>query len=314
MFYFKVTKNLNQLGSINMPIVSICIPTKDRLELLKRAVNSIIGDGVLKQKYEVVISDNSDGHDIELFCNELRVQGYNIKHVRNPLRGFYNSIVALENGNGALLKLHNDYSSFLPGQFSKMVDMIENHLKDKPTIFFSNGTLKVDNAFFSSKNDFISATHFQNTWSSAFSIWKHDFEMTAHKHEDVNAMFPHTSLLLAVNKKSYFICNEVFFENNAVAGKGGYNLFDCFCNNYLGMLHNECIKGVINNNTYTKVKWVMFIRFIIPWYYKTVFTEQGYTYIVDDADKIINNKYGFAGLIFTKIVCWIKFRLSKDSK
>lgn len=297
-----------------MPIVSICIPTKDRLELLKRAVNSIINDGVLKEKYEVVISDNSDSDDIKLFCDELVAQGYNINHVKNPLRGFYNSIVALKNGHGALLKLHNDYSSFLPGQFSKMVSVVENNLKDKPTIFFSNGTLKVDKVLMNSKNDFISTTHFQNTWSSAFSIWKDDLEVTAHSQEDVNAMFPHTSLLFAVNKNNYYISNDVFFENNVVAGKGGYNLFDCFCNNYLDMLKHECLKGVITSNTYSRVKWIMFLRFIIPWYYKTVFTNQGYTYIVNDADEIIKDKYGCAGLAITKLICWIKSKVSKAAR
>lgn len=297
-----------------MPIVSICIPTKDRLELLKRAVNSIVNDGVPKEQYEIVIADNSDNDDIKYFCDQLLAQGYNINHVKNPLRGFYNSIVALKNGRGALLKLHNDYCSFLPGQFSKMVKVAENKITDKPTIFFSNGTLNLNNIVFNSKNDFISATHFQNTWSSAFSIWKTDFEKTAHSPQDVNAMFPHTSLLLAVDKNKYLISNEVFFENNAVAGKGGYNLFDCFCNNYLGMLQEQHQQGVITNKTFIKVKWTMFLHFVIPWYYKTVFTDQGYTYITDDADEIIKDKYGHAGLGITKIICWVKLKLSKANK
>lgn len=296
-----------------MTIVSICIPTKDRLEHLKKTIDSIINDGVNINDYEIVISDNSESDVIKNHCDHIAAQGYNIKHIRNPILGFYNSIVALRNGNGALLKLHNDYSCFLPGQFSYIVELARQNMNDAPTIFFANGTLKVkENTRLNSKNHFISATHFQNSWSSAFSIWKADFDNIPHEKDDVNSMFPHTSLLLNSANKNFLICNKVVFENIAVAGKGGYNLFECFCATYLGLIKAKTLTSEISSTTFLSVKWKMYLKFIIPWYFKTVYTDQGYTFITDNADEILKKTYGLPAWFLIRVLCKIKEIISRS--
>uniref|UniRef100_UPI0011E86F79 glycosyltransferase n=1 Tax=Serratia marcescens TaxID=615 RepID=UPI0011E86F79 len=290
-----------------MPIVSICIPTKDRLEHLKKTIDSIINDNVNANDYEIVISDNSESDVIKNHCNHIAKQGYNIKHVRNPVLGFYNSIIALRNGSGALLKLHNDYSCFLPGQFAYIVELAKHHQNDAPIIFFANGTLKlVENTWCDSKDQFIATTHFQNSWSSAFSIWKADFDNIPHEKEDVNPMFPHTSLLLNSANKNFLICDKEVFENIAVAGKGGYNLFQCFCITYLGLIKDKVKTFEISETTFRTVKWKMYLKFVIPWYFKTVYTNQGYTFIMDNADNILKKTYGLPAWILIRMACKIK--------
>lgn len=296
-----------------MPIVSICIPTKDRLEHLTKTIDSIINDGVDANDFEIVISDNSDNDVIKNHCDRIAAQGYNIKHVRNPVLGFYNSIVALRNGSGALLKLHNDYSCFLSGQFRYFVELAKQNLVDKPTIFFANGTLKLaENTRCNSKDEFIAATHFQNSWSSAFSIWKADFDKIPQEKEDVNPMFPHTSLLLNSTNTRYLICDKTVFENIAVAGKGGYNLFECFCLIYLGLIKDKVKAGEVSETTFNAVKWKMYQKFVIPWYYKTVYTNQGFTFITDNADEILKKTYGLPAWLLIRVACKIKKTISRS--
>ncbi|MBP4043190.1 hypothetical protein J9885_18570 [Aeromonas sp. SrichE-2G] len=269
-------------------------------------IQSIISDGVPVSKYEIVVADNSDGYQVEEYCVLLAEKGYNIRHVRNPVLGFYNSIIALKSGSGQLLKLHNDYSCFIPGMFSKMVDVVERNLVDKSTLFFSNNTLGLSSdRYCNDLNEFIGCTNFQNTWSSAFSIWKADLERVPNAKEQLNYMFPHTSLLFNCNTK-YLVLTGYYFDNKSVPGKGGYNLFHCFCVNYLGMLRNEVAKKCVTKSTYLKVKWLLYVKFIIPWYYKTVYTSQGYTYIVDDADSIIKETYGRVALLAMRFACRLK--------
>lgn len=295
-----------------MILLSICIPTKDRFEFLIENINSILVDNVPYDKYQIVIADNSTNNDIKKYCIELSLKGVNIKHVPNPLPGFYNSIVALSAGDGALLKLHNDYSYFVPGMFEQMINIVESNIKDKPTLFFSNGTLSLDkNEHFENLDGFVNCTHFQNTWSSAFSIWRNDFNITPHGRQDVNTMFPHTSLLLNNANKNYFVVKDVFFNNKDIIGKGGYDLFDCFCNNYLGMINEKRKSGQVSSITFSKVKFLMYFKFIIPWYYKTVFSERGYTYIIENADDIIKKTYGRLPFLGIKIACFIKKHLIK---
>lgn len=296
-----------------MPIVSICIPTKDRLEHLTKTINSIIEDNVDPSDFEIVISDNSDTNIIQNHCEHIAAQGYNVRHVRNPILGFYNSIVALRNAHGALLKLHNDYSCFLPGQFAYLVGLAKQNLTNKPTIFFSNGTLKLtENILCDSKDRFIAATHFQNSWSSAFSIWKDDFEKIPCEKENVNPMFPHASLLFNSTKTNYLICDKTIFGNITVSGKGGYNLFDSFCVIYLGLIKEKIIAGEVSKSTYRTVKWKMYLKFVIPWYYKTVYTSQGYTFITNDADNILKRTYGLPAWLLIRLACKIKKIISRS--
>lgn len=294
------------------PLISICIPTKDRLKHLTATVESIINDGVDVSLYEIVISDNSDNDNIKSYCESLQANGYRVKHVKNPLLGFYNSIVSLREASGSLLKLHNDYSCFVKGQFSFMIKLVQENINDMPTIFFSNGTLGFNvNKLCSSKDDFFSKTHFQNTWSSAFSIWKKDFDLVPHERENLDSMFPHTSILLNCIKENYLICDYVVFENISVSGKGGYNLFDCFCNRYLNMLRAKVKSSELTNKTFRRIKWKMFLDFVTPWYYKTVSTDQGFTFDVTNADGIIKKNYGILPYYVMLTVCKIKKIISR---
>ncbi|HCD8666749.1 TPA: glycosyltransferase, partial [Escherichia coli] len=43
-----------------MIYISVCIPTKNRLDYLTKTVESIINDNVDVHAYEIVIADNSD--------------------------------------------------------------------------------------------------------------------------------------------------------------------------------------------------------------------------------------------------------------
>lgn len=288
-----------------MILLSVCIPTKDRFELLVKTIQSIIADDAPKCKYEIVVSDNSSGDLVEQYCQSLLMQGYQIKHVRNRTLGFYNSIVALESGTGQLLKLHNDYSCFLPGMFNKMLEVVEGNTHAKPTLFFPNGALNITGArYCSTLDEFVDCTHFQSSWSSAFSIWRDEFEMTPHGKDEVNIMFPHTSLLFSC--RDFYVLNDIFFENSEVKGKGGYNLFQTFCVEYLGLIAGMVTEKKVSKATFLKVKWKLFFNFIAPWYYKTVYVNHGFTYVVDDADVVIKGTYGFFAPIVLKFVCFLK--------
>ncbi|MBN3132397.1 glycosyltransferase [Pectobacterium brasiliense] len=282
-----------------MLYVSICIPTKNRSNYVKETVESILNDDVDKSEYEIVISDNSDNSDTENYAKELIMMGYNIVYYKNPEKGFYNSIKVLTLANGLFLKLQNDYSKFRCGGFRRLVDVVKLEIDEQPQIFFSNGSLgKWDKKEASSLNEFIRITTFQNTWSSAFSIWKNDLSKVSHTNKSVDSMFPHTSLLLNLSKERYIIDNNVYIDNIPVEKKGGYNIFYNFCILYLGMLEGKMCEGGITKKTYNIVKYRMLLDFIAPWYYRTILTDQGYTFDNANANENIRKKYGFSGLSY----------------
>lgn len=297
-----------------MLYVSICIPTKNRFNYVKETVESILNDDVDKSEYEIVISDNSDNSDTENYAKDLIMMGYNIIYYKNPEKGFYNSIKVLTLANGFFLKLQNDYSKFRRGRFRHLVDVVKLEIDEQPQIFFSNGSLgKWEQKEASSLNEFVRITTFQNTWSSAFSIWKKDLSKVSHTTESVDSMFPHTSLLLNLSKERYLIDNSVYIDNTPVERKGGYNIFYNFCILYLGMLEEKVSEGGITKKTYSIVKYRMLLDFIAPWYYRTILTDQGYTFDNTDANKNIRKKYGFIGFLYVFFIGYLNLLYKKFS-
>ncbi|HFH0903812.1 TPA: glycosyltransferase, partial [Escherichia coli] len=181
-----------------MIYISVCIPTKNRLDYLTKTVESIINDNVDVHAYEIVIADNSDDDLTEKYARELMDSGYNIKYYKNPQTGFYNSIQALQLGDGAFLKLHNDYTSFNKGGFKKLFDHVVKNYDSRNMLFFTNGALGAVSTKYecTSFDKFVFNASYLITWSSSFSIWKDDFIELETKPDDLNEMFPHTSLIL----------------------------------------------------------------------------------------------------------------------
>ncbi|POZ19608.1 glycosyl transferase family 2 [Lelliottia aquatilis] len=293
-----------------MIYLSICIPTKNRLEYLRSTIESIINDNVDKELYQIVISDNSDDDHTKDYADKLISNGYNVKYYKNPTSGFYNSIQALRLGDGNLLKLHNDYSAFKSGTFRKLLNYAVDNSEAKPLLFFTNGELKssTGKCNFKTFNDFIVNASYLITWSSSFAIWKEDLHQLNSEPQDLDDMFPHTSLLLQVNKSEYIIVDDVLFENISVKKKGGYNIFYNFCILFLDMLFSKVKDNEITIHTFRKVKRDMYYRFITVWYYRTITNNEGnYTFDNVDANENIKKAYGSIGLLGVICISKIKY-------
>jgi glycosyltransferase involved in cell wall biosynthesis len=258
--------------------LSICIPTKGRLEILKNTLDSIYSDYEGNyEEFEVVISDNSkDG----LLPQMLAAYNHhpNIVYEKTTSEGFLNSINALKIGKGQFLKLHNDYTKFKEGALAEMLSFIKREATLKPLIFFSNFEKGNNNIIgFNSFDSFIYDLSFLNTWSTGFAIWKEDFDK--YSKIEVNKIFPHTSLLLFQHEKKSFVINDIFlFNNQDVNKKGGYNLFNAFAVQYLRMVE-DCLKqNLITLQTFKHIKHDLFKNFLVIWYYNTKVATNQYTF------------------------------------
>lgn len=255
-------------------IVSICIPTRNRARYLEETIDSIVNDGVSVADYEVVISDNSDDSDTESLVCLYANKGFNVVYHRNPVKGFYNSVVALQHGRANFLKLHNDYTKFKPGEFLSFVNMIRELGSRRPLILFTDGNLKLWNvSCYDNFNDFISASGYWSTWSSAFSVWRDDLNYVLAEVgvDGLNDQFPHTSILFHIcNKAEYRIDDRRLFDNLTVRKKGGYNIFYNFCVIYINMLSDLQGRGLINQKTFEKIKYEMKMVFIPQWHSRTI--------------------------------------------
>jgi len=281
-------------------ILSICIPTRGRSEILINTLKSIYLSDVSHTLYEVVIYDSSDSPSLAPFLKtQFNVE--NLRYIKGENFGYMNLIHALKLGSGKYLKMHNDYSNFIEGSLEFMINEIKTGLPSKPFLLFSNGSLtNVGSSTQYTFNDFLFNVSFYNTWSNIFGIWKTDLDTLSNL--TLNPMFPHTSLLLALDKKdAYKINDNILFTNKSVLNKGGYNLFHVFANDYLGMVHDCYKSGKITAMTFEHIKKDMYYNFFIPWYFETKILKNEYTFSltgIKDSMKIHYSEVAYYKMVF----------------
>lgn len=270
--------------------LSICIPTNGRIEILKNTLDSIYTNCTVPfSDFEVVLSDNSKNDELEILLKSYQ-HFPNIVYSKTNCEGFLNSINALKLGSGKFLKLHNNYTLFSNQGLSKFVSFVKQEELLKPLIFFkSSGIDKLRR--YNSFDAFNSDLSFWSSWSSGFSIWKEDFSKISDI--EVNKMFPHTSLFFSQYSKDSFVINDyVYFENQEVPKKGGYNLFRTFAVDYLGMIEQTMIKNYISIKTFEKIKEDLFFNFLTSWYYNTKISKNEYTFNLDNIRENLQIYYG----------------------
>ena len=276
-----------------MPVIylSICIPTNGRIEIVKNTLDSIyLNCEVDYSEFEVILSDNSKTDELLQLLDSYKKYP-NIVYSKTTSQGFLNSANALKLGNGLFLKLHNNYSIFNPGSLHKMISVIKALQDQRPLVFFTNGHLKRnDNQSFNSFNSFSNALSYWNSWSTGFSIWKSDFDENCEK--ELSNMFPQTSLLLFNSKKSLFVINdEIFFTNQEVPKKGGYNLFQTFCVDYLSLMNLAKENNIISLQTFNKIKKDLFYNYLVVAYYNTKIKKNELTFELNNIKKSLSFYY-----------------------
>lgn len=283
---------------MNHPILSICIPTNNRVNILRQTLNSIFSQDVSSELFEVCVSDNSRTDETKRLIQEEFSHITNLIYNQSSCEGFLNSIEALRLGQGTLLKLHNDYSMFNKGALTRMIRIATEYKEEKPPIFFSMGTLKLGDAVQEYKdfNAFMYSISYWSTWSSAFSVWKTDFNEFESKHIPVDYMFPHTSVLFyLVQRERYVVDDFSYVTNLELKKKGGYNLINNFDNLYLTMVKKLLKESYITKATYKKIESAI-IKFSASWY-SIVKIDSRYTFSFENKSEIIRKQCGNIGVI-----------------
>ena len=237
------------------PLLSICIPTYNRLEILIRTIDSIYA-GVTEEMlnlFEVVVSDNSKEHDCQAIVSKYS-QYSNFHYYTSECEGFLNSYYALSYGKGKYLKLHNNTALLKEGALCHMIELINQNTQKQPGIFFTDG--------YRLKGRVIHCRHYEG-------IWKDDFERA--KGVDLNCYFPQTSLFVTQNGKHSFIVDDYnLFVTQNVPQKGGYNIFKAFSVDYLNIIKSQRDKNYISETCYNYIKSSLLYGFLSVRYFKTV--------------------------------------------
>jgi glycosyltransferase involved in cell wall biosynthesis len=113
------------LDNALLPMVSICIPTYNRLDLLKAALDSCFSQTF--SNFEIVITDNSDNEETRRYVESLNRP--NIRYFKNkknigPVENFALSVSL---GAGIFIKPLMDDDLLMPTALEEMVNMMQAH-------------------------------------------------------------------------------------------------------------------------------------------------------------------------------------------
>lgn len=196
-------------------------------------------------EYEVIISDNSPGREIERIVQQFMCNA-NIKYYYTNCEGFMNSYHVLTYAQGGVLMLHNSQVLFKKGALAQIIDDSKKALLNHSLLFYSNGML-LHNTIeeFRTFDMFLNHVSYWISWSNGFCILKQEFDNI--KNIKLNNLFPHTSLLLTQHNLNSYIVNDIpLFNNQRVPKRGDHNKFKAFTIDFPSLIVDGYEKGNVS--------------------------------------------------------------------
>lgn len=256
---------------MSKPLLSICIPTYNRSEYLKKSIDSIINQKeFLDGKVEIVISDNASEDDTCAMVKEYADKYGNVfyhQNIENILDK--NFPIVLSKGHGLLRRLCNDTLIFHPGSLASICKVIEQNIEKRPYICWANGIIKSRRSLFVTDfKGYVRDISFWMTWSACFSLWENE---CTDIHNDTSGCElclwqVKKSLEIANKKNVVLISNQVLTVTQTVEKKNiSYGLFRVFYENYFILLEPYFINKLLTNEDHEYLEKDILFNFFKSW-------------------------------------------------
>jgi glycosyltransferase involved in cell wall biosynthesis len=260
------------MGEGNKPLLSICIPTYNRGDILDKSIASIVLQPEFVYKdVELVISDNASDDNTEEIVKRYQKIYKNIFYSKNSknLRD-KNYPIVIGQAHGKFRKLCNDTLIFLEGSIGKLINIVKENDIKRPVIFFLNDQIRNKHGKLYCVDDFdlfVKTISFWSTWIGGFGIWDDDYNNIEDKFSGCELSLWQTKVLFeaCVKKKNFFIDNSRYFDIQNVEKKDlTYGLYKIFYENYLGLYKQYLASNKISDKTFVFLKKHLLFDFFRP--------------------------------------------------
>lgn len=280
------------------PLLSICIPTYNRSEYLRKSVESIICQPEFESgEVEIIISDNASNDDTESLGRDFSSKYSNILYYKNAENIVdKNFPLAISRGTGIFRKLSNDTFIYLEGSLKYICNLISEYRSAKKQILFLNGQRKTY------QEELIECDNFEQAavvmgyclgWSGAFGIWEEECDGIENDLSGCELHFWHTvkSCTMMNEKNSALICNKKLLYSQTVQGKDlSYGLYQVFYINLLSIFKKYIDVGTLSEEAYEKIRKDLLYDF---------FTEQIILWETKKGSAVYDANENFKELIFS---------------
>lgn len=254
------------------PLLSICIPTFNRVDNLKCCIDSLVHQKEFNDEVEIVISDNASTDDTQAVCLEYSNKYNNIKYHRNSENvTMLNFPIVFGLATGELAKLTNDTTVFCDGSLRKILKLIKDNIKKRPAIFFQY--LNKKNVECNGIEEFLYTISYNTTWIAGLSLWKEDRNNIRNNITDCDTYLWQVPILLdsiLKHKESIIFTEKLFsFKNIDIEKRakayGADLLYNIFYTNYLNIIKRYLEKGIISGDCFSWLKQDLLYNFFIDW-------------------------------------------------
>jgi abequosyltransferase len=235
-------------------VLSLCIPTYNRLNLLAEALSAIIIqiDEQVARSIEILISNNASTDDTEKYIKELI-----FSHPHLQIRYFCNEenmgadtniYRVIKQAKGEWIYILSDDDILLPGGLAKLLELIEKYPSFDAFCLnmysFDNDPYSIGNSVFDLDEDKIvmnkdESLMFLSTWITFISAIAFRRKIVVEKeyHDRIGTSLVQCYIYLdaLVNENGLYVVKDSFVairSNNT----GGYSLFEVFVKNFGDLL------------------------------------------------------------------------------
>ena len=236
--------------------LSLCIPTNGVTDWVEPVLESIYGQDVAEEAFEVVVTDNGDNADFYDMMQRWCIEHNNIRYRKTTAQGFLNQIECFRDAAGEYIKFVNHRMMLKNRALQHFLDFVTTNRENKPICYFLNGCLPLPElSQYDDFDGFVRGLSYYSSWSAGLGIWKTDFIGLAQDLQ-YNPLFPHTTVLLKpYAARTYIIDNSVLMESLPENHpKGRYNLFHAFAVEYPSIIVDLLRQNHISLVTALQVK------------------------------------------------------------
>ncbi len=257
--HFTACKNASKF------LLSICIPTYNRVASLRETIDSIVTQSSFRDDscVELVILDNCSQDSTSELCKmylELYPENFKYHRQLEPVQADINFRDVLNLASGVFVKLNNDTLIHKSYSLRYMLDFLNDAIAsaesgNKVTPFFANGLIRLqtDSINCHSMDHFIGLTSGLSTYIGAFGIWRDDFHLIQNSFPELawKNSLGHVDCLFRLFElgSSFVICNSALGSINSPFKRGGYDIGKVFVDEYLRLCRRANILGLISNRS-----------------------------------------------------------------
>lgn len=288
------------------PILSLCIPTYNRAEILKETLERLVSDDGFDEDVEIVISDNCSTDNTSDVASAFIAKYPNIKYCKNEenvkIRNFF---IALDKAEGRYLKLMNDTCSFQPNKLKLMKGLIVNSTENIALLFpaISYFVRKNQRIISHNINETLKYLSYNATWSPTFGIWKSDFHNIC-DNTNYETLMPQVDWIYRISsQKEICLFFDSYFDVKWTGSKGNYNYMQTFVVTYLGMLKQYDFK-----RWHYEVEKFRLL-YILTAIYKKMVVSKTVSYSHDNALAILFKAYWYEPYFYVLFPGYFVFRI-----